>query len=185
MPTTPTNSDSSGAQVTNQINSVARDVQALQTTQIFKDDSGTRRVLLGKGADGFYGLKVSQAGTDVYDATDEQLVFNSGQNVFKIVQKGETTVSADNSGGTGVVGTVTVTHNLGYIPVVLGFFGDGSLHSPLPKILSSSVSTSVDIKEYVSIEAITSTTFQVWYYKANAGSASYPIVYYVLQETAT
>lgn len=122
MSTTPTNSDSSGAQVTNQINGVARDLQALQTTQIFKDDTGTRRVLLGKGADGFYGLKVSETGTDVYVAGNDELIFNSDQNMFKIaaVITGTYTITAADASAN--YANVSFAHGQSVKPTVVGSF---------------------------------------------------------------
>ena len=107
------NSDDSNM---NQINDLARTVRASERTQIFKDDAGTRRVLLGKGKDDFYGLKVSPAGTDVYDAADDDLIFNSNQNVFKIVTSG-THVLTRPAGNTSE--SDSVAHGLSYIPIVI------------------------------------------------------------------
>ena len=77
-----------------QMNKNILELKNNETTQIFKDDTGTRRVLLGKGNDGFYGLKVSSEGTDVFTAADDELIFNSNQNVFKIYDSGTITVTA-------------------------------------------------------------------------------------------
>jgi type II secretory pathway pseudopilin PulG len=94
----PVSTDNSNASNLNQVNELARTLKGRQRTEIFKDDAGTRRVLLGKGANDFYGLKVSPEGTDVYDASDDQLIFNSDQNVFKIVATDTVTVPDPGSG---------------------------------------------------------------------------------------
>jgi hypothetical protein len=98
-------------------NQLINDVNSKERTQIFKDDSGTRRVLSGKGNDGFYGVKVSPDGVDVFTAPDDQLIFNSNNNVFKIVSSDSFTVEGT-SMGSGTTVTTTVAHNLGYTPAV-------------------------------------------------------------------
>jgi hypothetical protein len=195
MGTTPTNSDSSGAQVTNQINSVARDVQALQTTQIFKDDTGTRRVLLGKGADDFYGLKVSQSGVDVYAAGDADLVFNSNQNVFKIVASGTAIMPAaaiTASPFWSQTSQVSVTHSLGYAPVILAFYDSGTTYEPfvtgtqlaVTGISGSNITIS-SLRQTTVTSTTTSANFQITYIDTGGNSYnSFNIKYYLLQETA-
>lgn len=84
----------------NATNNVVRELNARDVTEVFKDDTGTRRVLLGKGADGFYGVKVSKAGFDVYDTGNENLVMNSDQNMPKIVTSGTKEVPATAGSGT-------------------------------------------------------------------------------------
>lgn len=46
-------------------------------TNIIKDESGTPRVLMGKGLDGFYGIRVSRDGFDVTDTTNKNLIMSS------------------------------------------------------------------------------------------------------------
>lgn len=112
----------SQSELINQTNTAIRELNARDVTEIFKDDTGTRRVLLGKGKDGFYGLKVSKPGFDVYDSDGDDLAFNSDQNVFKIVDTG--TLSLTHTiGGSGNVITTTesVAHGLSYTPALLAF----------------------------------------------------------------
>lgn len=85
MSVTPVNSSSSQAAVANTINSIAQELEAMKNVQIFKDDTTTRRVLLGKGADGFYGIKVSKENSDVFSAADDDLLFSSSFNNESIV----------------------------------------------------------------------------------------------------
>lgn len=135
--TQPVTSGNSDASNLNQINNLMRDVQKMQEVQIFKDESGTRRVLLGRGANGFYGFKVSQEGYDVTDATNAQLSFTSDNNVFKIV--GKVTINYDAASATrntlGIGGGLsqhTYTHGLGRTPAYFAFVDIGSTGSPYP-----------------------------------------------------
>lgn len=107
--------------VINDINTNFLDLQGKERVQVFKDDDGQRRVLLGKGADGFYGLKVSQPGKDVYTADDDELVFNSNQNMFKIVSTGTLTVTTPNPMIDGGIYTASVAHNQSNVPAFMGF----------------------------------------------------------------
>jgi hypothetical protein len=110
------NSDNSNAANLNQVNDLARTVRASERTQIFKDDAGTRRVLLGKGLNDFYGLKVSPEGTDVYDAADSDLVFNSNQNVLKIVSSGTHTLTKPVNQ---ILEEDAIAHGLDFIPILV------------------------------------------------------------------
>lgn len=143
MSTTPTNSDSSGAQVTSQINGVARDVQSMQTTQIFKDDTGTRRVLLGKGLNGFYGLKVSKTGEDVYEATDSQLIFNSNQNMFKIATTVTGTYTITSGDASANYANFSFAHGQTTKPTVIGSFSNttDSVSRQLPYLYQAPTSS--------------------------------------------
>ena len=184
MGNTPTNSDSSASQVTNQINGVARDLQALQTTQIFKDDTGTRRVLLGKGADGFYGLKVSQEGVDVFSAANDDLVFNSDQNVFKIVSSGTSIIDAT-SATAGVAISNTVAHNLGYIPAFQAYYSAGGFFYQLPNSTGWGASGGVMTFTNWIFAAVDDTNIYLYFIPSASGDIGlFPVKYYLLQETA-
>lgn len=120
----PLSSRNSDANNYAEINRLIKKVEGKDRVQIFKDDAGDRRVLLGKGANGFYGLKVSKPTKDVYEAANTDLTFNSDNNVFNIVSSGDATLTVDFADRTGPyysdeVSTVDVTHNLGYPPVVM------------------------------------------------------------------
>jgi len=178
--------------VVNQVNQNIAQQNTDSITKIFKDDAGTRRVLLGKGADGFYGLKVSPEGTDVYSATDDELIFNSSQDVFKIVQTGSFNFS-DTASGNNYTNTYTVAHSLGFPPLVfasgnISFNGSSSRLAILPWIQlgSTSAATGVDIVSAM----VSSSSFdnQIDFridIGANAQTLSGTIKYYILQESAS
>ena len=77
-----------------------------------------------KAAFGFYGtankfgLKVAKEGYDVLTATDDQLVFNSEQNTFKIVKSVpiSLTMSYNNASPLTWYATASIPHGLSYAP---------------------------------------------------------------------
>lgn len=169
------------------------ELKGRETTEIFKDDSGTRRVLLGKGADDFYGLKVSPAGTDVYTAAAADLVFNSDQNVFKIVDKLTTTFSYS-VGASASTNSFTLNHNLGYLPLLSGSVNITSASGtattgvyPLPYLLIGANSTINGgyIAAGISITEVTTTLVHFSMVLASSSSFAGTVTLYVLQETAT
>jgi hypothetical protein len=114
--------------IVNDINQNIFELKNREVTQIFKDDTGTRRILLGKGTDNFYGMKVSQPSFDVYTAEDDELIFNSDQNNLKVALSGEASglVSSLTENATA---TTTVAHNLGFVPAAIVYVnGTGSTY---------------------------------------------------------
>lgn len=182
--------------VVNDLNQNIRELQGQEVTKIFKDDTGTRRVLLGKGPLG-YGLFVSPEGEDVYTTTAPDLVFNSSQNVFKVVQSGTldlTQASVADPGvgnyasGSGTLGTVT--HGLGYTPAYLAFleFTSG-VRALLPwDSFSSPGATQARWDTYYAASSATSFFVQYRITVNGMGAATFAlpvsVKYYLLQESA-
>lgn len=113
--------------------------------RIYYDADGTPTVLLGQRESVTpiqLGLFVSQPGIDVTQATDEQLIFNSGQDVFKIVGTGTITTSSysitdpgvgtyNNFGGTNQF----IEFDLDFVPGFIGFVqANSSVEFPVPWI---------------------------------------------------
>jgi len=168
--------------IANEMNKNILELKNNEVVQYFKDDTGTRRVMLGKGPSGFYGLKVSQEGYDVYTASNDELVFNSDNNVFKIIQSGTATLG---SAADGTTTEVTVAHNLGFVPVVMAYLTDsGSSISPLPSLIVESAGAE-EGKVLQVISWYADTTNVTFYNQSNLQStAGGTIKYYILQETA-
>lgn len=180
--------------VINQINQNIAQLKVDEQTKIVKDDAGTRRILLGKGKNGFYGLKISQEGTDVYDGDDLDMVFNSDNNLFKIVDSGTVTLT----GGTVAANDTTaftsplINHSVGEPPVVLAFYGSDEILAPWggDKIDTwSDVGTHFEIIRFYSqiIESTATTVqFQVLFKNAEGSTTTFDdilIKYFILQET--
>lgn len=186
----PVTSNSSLAGITNQLNNLARDVQSTHEVQIFKDDTGTRRVLLGRGADGFYGLKVSKAGFDVYTASDDELSYNSSQNTLKVVLDGTATVvkpANDSSAFT------DVAHGLSTRPAVLAYalFESDTIYEQVPTSfyrLSGADAGKLELGLYTQVDDTYVSFFvEAPNYASNTeytDQVTYNFKYYLLQETA-
>ncbi len=77
---------------------------------------------------GDFGMKVAKIGADIDSTDPRDYHFHSGINMLKIFKEAFGTKSIT----TGVVGTVDVTHNLGYKPIILSYFkhpSDGHWYS--------------------------------------------------------
>ena len=137
-----------------------------------------------------FGLKVAKAGYDVLTATDSQLIFNSEQNVFKIVQTGTTSVTVPAGYSDSVPYTASVAHGLGVAPAILAYVQStsaaigGAQGSPLPVIVNTSFPFA-----YAGLVDCSVTTTTVVFTVAGtvAGQLNgiWTFRYYLLQETAT
>lgn len=190
--TTPINSDSSSAAVSNTVNGLNREIQGMQTTQVFKDDTGTRRVLLGNGPDSFSGIRVSKPGIDVYTATNPELLLNSDNpSVFNAVDSDVVSTPALSIASPGAaydydVATNTIAHGLSYIPAVFAFLNIGGSYVPIPYTgyvssgagaswITYSVQTD-GTNVYIITEALT--------FNRAVSETEIPVKYFLLQESA-
>lgn len=197
LPLNTSNNDSTNY---NQVNRLITEFQNEQVTKIFKDDTGTRRVLMGKGKDGFYGFKVSEDGVDVYEAANDELIFNSSQNVFKIVATGTIEVSAYTlaagetntySGGTQAFDV----HGLGYSPAVIAYIYENdvpSIHNLMPLTRMNGGGTGggysmTDFRIYTDtqqVRVVASTWAYGGYNFSGITINAHTVKYYLLQESA-
>ena len=172
-------------------------------------DEGNGRFVVSNGQNnlGIFGpdstgktvVKIAKEGFDADTATDDQLIFNSEQNVFKIVKKisKSFSISAGANGGTG---SITIDHNLGYVPLIFGSvtvstntvgLSNGSilmLPVKVPGITGIQNSTTqlpVDFLS-MSITSLTTSNLNVgWSLIFGSNSVTGLITLYVLQETAS
>lgn len=110
----------------------------------FQISDGTTNILnIGQDSTGAYSMKVAKPGYNAFDAPDDQLIFNSNQNVLKIVKSGTAVLSFNfpslGVGTGGLVGEsggsqLTIPHGLGYVPVVSVYanqFSSGEVYVPI------------------------------------------------------
>lgn len=187
MPLRPLNTLNSLTQNFSQITDMFRELYNRTITEIFKDDSGVQRVLLGKGANGFYGLKVSKSGFDVYDATDAQLVFNSDQNNFKIVSSFTTSITGSATSNT----VTTIAHGLGYTPAILAFLNaglaGGAVRTPLPTwttLNRDDVNHVVNFRTWINAEVDGTNVYLDFFNSTASPIGPLTVTIYLLQETA-
>lgn len=182
-----------------QINDMVRDLNKRERVSIFKDDAGVRRVLLGKGANGFYGLKVSQEGQDVFTAEGDDLVFNSDNNLFKIVSSGTIIAPAVTTVGDGTntysgSGATSVAHGLSFTPLAIAFVEVSAAQyslMPYTETTSASVPSGGIVSEFFRLTT-SSTNIEVLHsvvsYSPGVSGGTYSganIRYFLLRETAT
>lgn len=145
---------------------------------------GSNNILsIGKDSTGAYSVKIAKPGFNAYDAVNSNLVFNSSQNVFKIVQSGTVTLPGTTAGTTG---TVAYNHNLGYYPIVLAYMAFAGSYLTLPYInLITSGANDGKVASIIHWATDTSTVTFYWdvaTFTSNTSSVS--IKLYLLQESA-
>lgn len=167
-----------------------QEIKNKEKVETRKDENGDNRILIGHQDGGFgtlnYGIKVSQEGVDVRDATDDQLIMSSAFNLPKIVASGTKTVTVPSGGFTAYnYYSASYTHNLGYIPSYFAFFESavtGGERSPGSSLIVDP-SGNVAFTTYIEASA-TDITFYVA--AANSGySGTYDFKYYLFRETAS
>lgn len=172
-------------QIVNAMNQNIAQLKVEENTKITKDSTGTRRVLLGSGLNDFNGLKVSQPGKDVYTATDDELVFNSDNNLFKIVDSA--TIEFDLNITIGGTNEVSIAHGLGYVPIVIAFQISSFDSYMLPFYAINGYGTADAGKVAYSITCYTDDENINFYYAGYTQGTGGPVTirYYILQETAS
>lgn len=104
----------------------SRGIQQFGSPNLFADSgnnyfgvakNGVNQVLMGNQATFGEGFYVAQAGIDVTTNTDpSKLIFNSNENVYKIVETLPISLSITLNGVSGSIGQNKVPHNLNFIP---------------------------------------------------------------------
>ena len=140
-------------------------------------------------------IKVAKDGFSVEDG-DENLIFNSEQNVFKIVKSGtftSTTAPSTSNPGAGQFAANqftlgTIPHGLSYIPSVIAYVGTGTGYQLMPSMSYAAAGTNAGWYTFnVEVDA-TNIYFYLQtmrYGTATSFSAGFPFRYYLLQESAT
>jgi len=158
---------------------------------IFYDANGIPSIYMVIDTDGKPVLKVAKEGKNAQTGSDDDMVFNSAQNAFKIAKSGILPTSLVASGIPGTPNVVQFSINTGIIsttPLASMAFVDsisGGGRSPLPRIaFDSGGAAQSKIDHYVGIVSGN----QVWFYvtvTSYLGAISAQNVrWYILQETA-
>jgi len=209
LPVSTTNSDAANL---NQVNSLMREVADSRVTNVFKgpnninalingklpndlgygfqfsDSDGVPRILGYIDANNNPKLRISESGIDVTTATNDQLTFNSDNNLFTIVDSGTAVVTLANPVTHFSTTETTVTHGLGYAPAFQVFCTvDPSLGGELIAAPFSGFDGTGAFA--FSIKVRVTTTQIIFGVQPNAASAydgtSWSFKYYLLQETAS
>lgn len=108
-------------------------------------DGPARTMFIGKDSQGNQVVKIAKSGYDAKEARDDQLNFNSQQNILKVVKTGIEFVESNGA----PISYSTVAHGLGFAPVPLVYLNDVNLspiaahaNIPLPTYSNVTVDTS-------------------------------------------
>lgn len=151
----------------------------------FPDANGIGIAQFGQFPDGSTALKIAPTGVEVATATDSQLIFNSSQDIFKIVQTGNLSIPTTPST------FINVAHNLGYEPIVMAYITFSWSSTPvvttsLPAMLVAFSTTAGGfVIDYLVSFQVTTTNIVFRFDYVNGGTFSGTINYYILQESAT
>ena len=176
----------SGVQNTSDLDEV--DGLQFRERQIIAVQDGENKAAFGfYGSANKFGLKVAEDGVDVLTAANDELIFNSEFNTFKIVSTGVITLA---KGASTISGTATIQHDLGYVPLALLFWYDTAANFAIPHVaFSTSGATAGLCIRSISYE-VDSNYLYIYVTAPNwAGNTSYtdtfsaPVRYYLLQET--
>lgn len=172
--------------------------QASDKQLVYKDDFSTKtyfdltnsRMLEGLLPDGTYGLWVSRPGANVTTATEDQLIFNSNRNLFKIVDSKTVSISHNHT-ATNSAQTTSVAHNQPQRPIILAYANNlvapgvpGTPSYLMPFLYPAVSGGNLIISTYLYHETNnTNIVFTSW--SANITVITTDIRYYILQETAS
>jgi len=164
-------------------------------------DTTNSRVALGLLPDGTYGLQVSKPGYNVTDNNNNNLIFNSAQNVFKIVKTDTITIPSKTlPAGNLYSNIITIPHGLNFTPIIQSYaklntsFLSSSFvvqnilaYQQLPYNQNQSLMIT-NVLEYFIIGLVDETNiyFGYLYETDTTGGYSFPttsIKYYLLQES--
>lgn len=177
----------------------SRGVQQLGSPSIYSDSSNNRivvedglpRVLMGNQPTFGEGFYVSKPTIDATKATDpNQFIFNSNQDILKIVQSGSVSFAFTSS----TISTGTVVHGLRFAPMVLAFLNNvgisgiaSNANLPLPTWVGATLDTTNHIVNFSSYISAFTDPQNLYFTLLNASGSpiTLPITYYLLQETAT
>lgn len=175
--------------VIRQVNEWGRALSNEDRTKLYKDNSGKNRIIIGLLPNGDHGMRVSQEGFDVVEAADDELVFNSSQNIPKIVASGTKTLIAATSSS--VAADVDISSlGLENPPLLLCAAvspASSATYLSMPFVQDPSTTSKVVATSWVNFIPGTDEEirFQVELGSAAAGYAgTWTFKYYVLQETA-
>ncbi len=160
------------------------------------DSSNILRLLAGRYPDGSVKIKLSQPTYDVSKATDDQLIWSSDFNTFKITQSGTTSITTVPDPFPGATEqTVSVAHGLSAKPMVLawvdapatGGFSVDAQTAQVPTAISFTGGTGgMAMLIYINVDS-TNITFHIRNVSgaglAGVGS-TWVFRYYIVKETA-
>lgn len=158
-----------------------------QTYGMVTNDGTTNRLLVESTGQ----IKISQPGIDVKTATDSQLIFNSNNNLFKIIASSTATVAVTTGASADSLFQTSVAHGQSFRPAILAFvtppvsMGASLEQIPYYFFLYDAGTTSFQTRGMA--RAYIDDTNITFYVRTNNGSlyaGNWVFRYYLLQETS-
>lgn len=159
-----------------------------------QDSSGVGVAQFSQFSDGNTHLKIAKSGVEVTTASSSQLVFDSNQDIFRIVGVYQVNFSFTTGSGF-TVENINIPHSLGYAPLVVPYvtnlvmnpFVTTPVTTQLPYTVyaGSSGVSGIVMNCYMAYTGATTTnlTFQAGIYTGSGQSCSGTVKAYVIQET--
>lgn len=157
--------------------------------QIIIHDGANNKAIFGRDAYGEYVVMVAKDGFDVLTTDYENLIFNSGNNLFKILDTGVISISHVHT--TNSAKTTTVAHGQASRPTVICFAnnlvapgvpGTPSYQMPFiyPAVSGGNLVIGTLLQAYVD-----DTYLTIYSWENAATTITADVRYYILQETAS
>jgi len=148
----------------------------LGTGILMKDTTGAVSIAAYIDANNNPVLKVAKTGKDAVTGSNSDLVFNSAQDVFKIVATDTGTIPSSGTSSS----TKTIAHGLSFTPIVMGTVQFGSSFNLCPSIGVSSSTGVITDMTFVSSDA---TNIYLTRIVPGGTVSSQSVKYYILQES--
>ena len=154
---------------------------------IGRDQDTTPRLVISAESD--FLMKISRPGNDVLTASGDNLLFNSANNLFKIVLSGSVTLPSPTPPNSSI--GVGINHGQDHVPIVLAFvkFSSGGTSHPLPYYgLELTPGTDAGkVRFEIGYEAPENGDYITFYHRSILTPVTNTaiITYYILQETAS
>lgn len=166
----------------------SRGIQQFGSPNLFADSgnnffgvskNSVQQVLMGNQPTFGEGFYVTKDGVDVAQTTSpEDFIFNSNQNVFKIVFSSDI-ISIPSSGGND--STVTLPHGLDFTPAIIAYATLAGIFGICPSL---SIDNTGLVNSIISVEVDATNVYVSAYYPGSTVPAGNAAKYYLLQETA-
>lgn len=168
---------------TNDVITIGRQSQDQSFGMLTNDGTNNRMLIDTNGQ-----IKISQPGYDVRTAVDSQLIFNSDNNLFKVVLSGTTSLVYDGSVNT----YKTIPHGQSTIPIVLAYVQLPSTATNFSPMQSQYVpmpfyQLRTGLPAVQCVQSVDSTNIYLRVhdiYSSPSTPETYNFRYYVLQETS-
>lgn len=157
--------------------------------QIIVHDGSYNKALFGRDGSGNYVVKVAKDGFDVLTASDGDLIFNSANNLFKIVSSGTISISHNHTSANSAK-TTTQAHGQNGRPIIMAWANNlvapgvpGTPSYQMPFLYPAASGANLVISTLLDVH-VDGTNITITTWSTNITTITADIKYYIVQETA-